>query len=62
MEYALALLVVAFLRPFLWLVLLTTFVWLGRMVLSDRMGSALFGRYWRKKARLLQGGCNRGAA
>ena len=62
MEFAIALAVVALIRPFLWLVVLTTLVWLGRMFLSDRMGSALFGRYWRKKSGLLQRSGYRSAA
>lgn len=52
-DYVYAALGIAFIvgvvRPVLWWILLSLSLWVGRMVLSDRVGLVLFGGYWKKR-------------
>jgi hypothetical protein len=36
-------------RPLLWWVLLSLSLWIGRKILSDRVGRAVFEHYWDSK-------------
>lgn len=54
MEYFWAVLavvvVVGIFRPLLWWVLLSLSLWIGRKVLPDRWGRAVFEHYWDRKS------------
>lgn len=43
---AIAIGVIAALRPFFWTVCITALLWVGYRTLSNDYGKALFGRYW----------------
>ena len=40
-------LTIAVIRPLFWWVALSLSLWIGRLLLNDRWGRIVFGRYWR---------------
>lgn len=44
--YALALAIVAMIRPVFWTITLSTSLWVGRRLLSEHAGRRLFGHWW----------------